>query len=181
VVAAGGVGYTLIGSDASDRSAYSPARLTRLRLVRRSFRRDVVAAVVPAGDGSATPDVVNETPPPDAVIVTGPLADAVWPRVMADPSAIAHAIVSKYDDLLPLNRQEKITAREGFKVPCSPMREGRQRAAFPRQMPEPPSPAERRTILCRRRASEGLRHRYGVLVAAPWRDREHTSSKGPRL
>ncbi|MGA7124289.1 MAG: IS66 family transposase [Polyangiaceae bacterium] len=119
VVAAGGVGYTLIGSDASDRIAYSPARLTRLRLVRRSFRRDVVATVVTAGDGAPTTDVVNDTPPPDAVIVTGPLPDAVWPRVMADPSAIAHAIVSKYDDLLPLNRQEKITAREGFTVPRS--------------------------------------------------------------
>lgn len=119
VVAAGGVGYTLIGSDASDRIAYSPARLTRLRLVRRSFRRDVVAAVVRPGDGAVTTDVGNDTPPPDAVIVTGPLPDAVWPRVMADPSAIAHAIVSKYDDLLPLNRQEKITAREGFTVPRS--------------------------------------------------------------
>jgi hypothetical protein len=33
---------------------------------------------------------------------------------MADPSAIAHAIVSKYDDLLPLHRQEGISRRDGF-------------------------------------------------------------------
>ena len=120
VVAAGGVGYTLIGTETSDRIAYSPARFTRLRLVRRSFRKDVVAALaVPSGDGVATVDVVDETPPPDVEIVTAPIPDAVWPRVMADPSAIAHAIISKYDDLLPLNRQEKITAREGFAVPRS--------------------------------------------------------------
>ena len=120
VVAAGGVGYTLIGSETSDRIAYSPARFTRLRLVRRSFRKDVVAALaVPSGDGVVTADTADETPPPDVEIVTAEIPNAVWPRVMADPSAIAHAIVSKYDDLLPLNRQEKITAREGFAVPRS--------------------------------------------------------------
>lgn len=38
---------------------------------------------------------------------------------MADPSAIAHVIISKYDDLLPLHRQERISARDGFVLPRS--------------------------------------------------------------
>jgi hypothetical protein len=38
---------------------------------------------------------------------------------MADPSAIANVIVSKYDDILPLNRQERISLRHGFHLPRS--------------------------------------------------------------
>jgi hypothetical protein len=38
---------------------------------------------------------------------------------MADTSAVANVIISKYDDSLPLHRQEKITARNGFTVPRS--------------------------------------------------------------
>jgi hypothetical protein len=38
---------------------------------------------------------------------------------MADPSAISNVIVSKYDDVLPLHRQERISARHGFTLPRS--------------------------------------------------------------
>jgi hypothetical protein len=38
---------------------------------------------------------------------------------MADPSAIANVIVSKYDDILPLKRQERISERQGFVLPRS--------------------------------------------------------------
>jgi transposase len=38
---------------------------------------------------------------------------------MADPSAITQIIVSKYDDVLPLNRQERISVRQGFALPRS--------------------------------------------------------------
>jgi transposase len=119
VQAAQGVGYTLVGSETSDRIAYAPAQLIRLRVVRRSFRKDVIASAVGVRDAVVSVEAVDDSPPPDAAIVTAPIPDAVWPRVMADPSAIAHAIVSKYDDLLPLHRQEKITRREGFRVPRS--------------------------------------------------------------
>jgi transposase len=37
---------------------------------------------------------------------------------MADPSAVAHVIISKYDDILPLHRQERISARDGFVLPA---------------------------------------------------------------
>ncbi|MCC6649402.1 MAG: transposase [Polyangiaceae bacterium] len=53
---------------------------------------------------------------PSVEFVTAPIPDAVWPGLLADPSAIAHVIVSKYDDLLPLHRQEGISRREGFTV-----------------------------------------------------------------
>ena len=62
--------------------------------------------------------VTGEEEPPGPVLI-GPIPDGVWPNVMADPSAIAEHIVAKYDDSLPLNRQERITARHGFRVPRS--------------------------------------------------------------
>jgi hypothetical protein len=58
-------------------------------------------------------------PPPRAQILVAPLPESMWPRSMADPSAIAHIIVSKYDDCLPLHRQEQISERHGFQVPRS--------------------------------------------------------------
>jgi hypothetical protein len=122
VTAAGGVGYTLVGAEQSDRIAFSPARYIRLRLVQRTFRNDTIGPGEQiAGQGESPPcaSATEPPPPPDAVLVTAPVPDAVWPRVMADPSAIAHAIVSKYDDLLPLHRQEGISRRDGFTLPRS--------------------------------------------------------------
>jgi hypothetical protein len=52
-------------------------------------------------------------------VLVAPLPESVWPHVMADPSAIAAGIVGKYDDSLPLNRQERISSRQGFPVPRS--------------------------------------------------------------
>ena len=52
-------------------------------------------------------------------VLIAPLPDWVWPRTMADPSAIANVIVSKYDDILPLHRQERISLRYGFHLPRS--------------------------------------------------------------
>jgi hypothetical protein len=52
-------------------------------------------------------------------VLVAPLPGNLWPRTMADPSAIAHIVVSKYDDVLPLHRQERISRRNGFIVPRS--------------------------------------------------------------
>lgn len=120
VLAVGGEGYTLVGAEESDRLAYSPARYTRLRIVRRTYRKDdarpedATTSDAESPDESTTPD--DGAAAPDVLLVTAPIPGAVWPGVLADPSAIAHAIVSKYDDLLPLHRQEGITRREGFAV-----------------------------------------------------------------
>jgi hypothetical protein len=63
--------------------------------------------------------VMAEGGEPCTQIVIAPLPESVWPNVMADPSAIAHVILRKYGDLLPLNRQQSIGEREGFSLPKS--------------------------------------------------------------
>lgn len=107
---AGGRGFVCIGSDAAERIAFKPAQYVRLRIVRRKY--------VPAEQEAATPSQVDEAAEAKAVLIA-PLPDNLWPRTMADPSAIAHIIVSKYDDILPLHRQERISHRNGFVLPRS--------------------------------------------------------------
>jgi hypothetical protein len=58
-------------------------------------------------------------PPGTTTVHIAPLPPSILPNVMADPSAMANVIVSKYDDVLPLHRQERISARHGFILPRS--------------------------------------------------------------
>lgn len=106
VEAAGGEGYERIGQETSERIAFRPAQYFRLRIVRTKW--------VPATASRPSVDGDASTP-----VLTAPLPEGVWPTVMADPSAVAQIIVSKYDDVLPLYRQERISVRLGFALPRS--------------------------------------------------------------
>jgi hypothetical protein len=118
----GGEGWKHIGDEVSERIAYKPGSYIRLRIVRRKWAR--ADTVIASGHGGTTgveaPVAAEETPAPDLpTVVVAPLPDGVWPHGMADPSAIAQVIESKYDDTLPLNRQESISIRQGFALPRS--------------------------------------------------------------
>ena len=129
VAAAGGKGFLRIGEEVSDRLAFRPASYFRLRLVRGKWvtapEPDAVGSSPVVEDGSLSdnsgPDEETtrvETDAPKPVLVA-PLPDGVWPNVMADPSAVAQVILSKYDDVTPLHRQERISVRQGFALPRS--------------------------------------------------------------
>lgn len=107
--AAGGRSFKHIGDDITERIAYKPAQFVRIRLVRRKD--------VPIDDDAAAPTQTDVAPSTSMLIA--PLPDNLWPRTMADPSAVSHVIVSKYDDVLPLHRQERISHRSGFILPRS--------------------------------------------------------------
>lgn len=57
----------------------------------------------------------------DGPVITAPLPPQVIVRGLAEPGLLAHVIVSKYADHLPLNRLVKIFAREGVDVAVSTM------------------------------------------------------------
>jgi transposase len=129
VAASGGKGFLRIGEEVSDRLAFRPASYFRLRLVRGKWvtapEPDAAEASPVVEDGSpsnssspeeATARVEADEPKP---VLVAPLPDSVWPNVMADPSAVAQVIVSKYDDVTPLHRQERISLRQGFALPRS--------------------------------------------------------------
>ena len=114
VEAAGGKGYERIGQEASERLAFRPAQYFRLRLVRGKWAR--VSESEPDAIETSPSDIDADEAKP---VLIAPLPGGVWPTVMADPSAVAQVILSKYDDVLPLYRQERISVRQGFALPRS--------------------------------------------------------------
>ncbi|HTB75602.1 MAG TPA: IS66 family transposase [Polyangiaceae bacterium] len=125
VRAAGGVGYERIGEEISDRLAFRPGSYVRLRIVRPTFvavspKVEVTTTEGPTSTEHLAKPTAKAPPAPRlGSLWCAPLPGCLWPYVMADTSAIAHIIVSKYDDFLPLNRQERISMREGFVLPRS--------------------------------------------------------------
>jgi transposase len=109
VEAAGGVGYRFVGVEVSQRLAWRPGSYVVLEVSLEKYAPTTAPVDVPEDDDAAEPPA----------ILVAPLPESLWPRVMADPSAIAHIIVSKYDDSLPLHRQERISDRDGFRLPRS--------------------------------------------------------------
>jgi transposase len=114
--------FEQIGEETSSRVGFRPASYVRFVLIRTKWvpvvSKDAApeaSAVDVVADDAARPDAPSEA----ATVVIAPLPPSVLPHVMADPSAIANVIVSKYDDVLPLHRQERISARHGFTLPRS--------------------------------------------------------------
>lgn len=89
--------FRQIGQEVSEQLDYEPARYYRRRLVRRTY--------------------VSKTQPDNAP-VTAPLPATLQERCLATPALLAHLLVSKYCDHLPLYRQEQILARRhGINLP----------------------------------------------------------------
>ena len=90
---AGYSALTRIGEEVSETLDYIPAKLRVIEHVRAKY-----AVRSPAG----TPGVVTASMPP-----------APLPKANASASLLAHVLVSKYNDHLPLNRIERVFARHG--------------------------------------------------------------------
>lgn len=100
----GGEALELIGEEVSEHVDYRPSSLVRVRVVRPKYKRPMPAT------GEA------DHPGP---IVIAPLPERPIPRGIAGPGLLAHVLVSKYADHLPLHRQERIFRREGLHLPRS--------------------------------------------------------------
>jgi len=89
--------FRQIGQEVSEQLDFEPARYFRRRVVRRTY--------------------VSKTQPENAP-VTAPLPPTLQERCIATPALLAHVVVSKYCDHLPLYRQEQILARRhGINLP----------------------------------------------------------------
>lgn len=123
----GGEALVKIGEEVSEHVDRRPASLVRVRVVRPKYKRAEVPSAAAPGDetappaaGGAAPDRAEELAPvPLAPIVIAPIPDRPIPRSIAGPGLLAHVLVSKYADHLPLHRQEKIFRREGLHLPRS--------------------------------------------------------------
>jgi len=89
--------FRQIGQEVSEQLDYEPARYFRRRLVRRTYVSKVEPTKAP---------------------MTAPLPPTLQERCIATPALLAHILVSKYCDHLPLYRQEQILARRhGINLP----------------------------------------------------------------
>lgn len=115
--------FVKVGEETSSRVGFRPASYVRLELTLTKWKLIEAQAKVPearAAQPLTAEDADSTTvSQPATTILQAPLPPSLLPRVMADPSAIANVIVSKYDDVLPLHRQERISARHGFSLPRS--------------------------------------------------------------
>jgi transposase len=82
--------WRCIGQEVSEQLDYEPARFLRRRTIRRKY--------------------VSRTEPERAPVIA-PLPECLQERSLAAPGLLAHILVSKYCDHLPLYRQEQIFAR----------------------------------------------------------------------
>lgn len=89
--------WRLIGQEVSEQLDYEPGRFLKRRLVRRKY--------------------VHRSEP-DTVPLIVPLPDCLLERGLAAPGLLAHILVSKYCDHLPLYRLEQIfQQRHGLNLP----------------------------------------------------------------
>ena len=89
--------WRLIGQEVSEQLDYEPGRFLRRRLIRKKYAHRTDA---------------------DRAPVIAPLPEKLQERGLAAPGLLAHVIVSKYCDHLPLYRQEQIyRRRHGVDLP----------------------------------------------------------------
>jgi transposase len=89
--------YRQIGEEVSEQLDFRPAQFLKRRLIRRKYT-----------------SIAHAYAPP----VIAPLPASLQERCLATPDLIAHVLVSKYVDHLPLYRQEQIfSMRHGVEIP----------------------------------------------------------------
>jgi len=96
-----GARMSRIGSESTERLDVVPARVRVIRHIRYKYACKECEGVDNDGGG-----VVRIAPPPSEII----------PQGIATGGLLAHIVVSKYADALPLYRQEKIFARLGVEL-----------------------------------------------------------------
>lgn len=117
---AGGDALVKIGEEVSEHVDRRPASLVRVQVIRNKYKVPGTpgAAEEPATNAIAAPASASKEPPkpkPGSIVIA-PLPDRPIPRGIAGPGLLAHVLVSKYADHLPLHRQERIFRREGLRL-----------------------------------------------------------------
>lgn len=99
----GGEALVRIGEDVTHVIDHRPSSLVRIEIVRPKYKLPAVVAPCAEHDDVAPVATIVIAEPPSLPI----------PKSMAGPGLLAHVIVQKYGDHLPLHRQERIFKRNG--------------------------------------------------------------------
>jgi len=94
-----------IGEEVSEKLDFIPAKIRVIRTIRYKYACKKCEGVESEGP----------------TVKIAPLPPAIIPKGIATPGLLAHIVVSKYADALPLYRQEKIFSRHGIELSRSTM------------------------------------------------------------
>lgn len=111
----GGEALVRIGEEIAEHIDRRPASLVRVRVVRPKYKVPEDAVGPPAALGACSPLATRE-PARSGAIVIAELPERPIVRGIAGPGLLAHVLVQKYGDHLPLHRQERIFRREGLRL-----------------------------------------------------------------
>ncbi len=129
-LAPGGEKLEKIGEEVTQLVERQPASIVRIEVVREKYAAP--AGVEPAPPAPAPVDAPLATIAGAPPLGRAPLARRVFiadvpertiPKAMVEPGFLAHVLVSKHADHIPLHRQAVIYKREGFKVARSTLGE----------------------------------------------------------
>lgn len=109
-MAPGGEKLIKIGEEVTQLIERQPASIVRIEIVREKFRSPDDTPV------ASTPAMLER-------IFIADMPERVIPRAMVEPGFLAHVLVSKFCDHIPLHRQEGIYRREGFRIARSSLGE----------------------------------------------------------
>jgi transposase len=107
-----------IGEDVSEHIDRRPASLVLVRVVRPKYvvkpqivnvTTEMLATALGHGSGENHGSMIVQASMPDRIV----------PKSTAGPGLLAHVVVSKYGDHIPLNRQHEIFKREGYRISTS--------------------------------------------------------------
>jgi transposase len=108
-MAPGGENLVKIGEEVTQLVERTPASFVRIEVVREKF--------------APPTETTTTTSTSTASVFIADMPERTLPKAMVEPGFLAHVLVAKHADHIPLNRQEVIYKREGFKIARSTLGE----------------------------------------------------------
>jgi len=121
-LAPGGENLVKIGEEVTQLIERQPASIVRIEVVREKFAAPADADAAAAASTIAGAPPLGRAPFAGRVFIAE-MPERTIPKAMVEPGFLAHVLVSKFCDHIPLHRQESIFKREGFKIARSTLGE----------------------------------------------------------
>lgn len=120
--------WKMIDQEVTEELDYKPAQFIKRLYIRPKYVRRASVAVAAHPVDDALADIYGRSEP---AVIIGPLPSRLIEKGLPGPGLLAHVVISKYEDHLPLYRQEKIyRERHGVKISRASLAEWVEQVAF---------------------------------------------------
>jgi transposase len=123
--------YRKIGEEVTVELDYLPGRFLQRRFIRPKYVRLQPSARTPSSPADVVSEAIAEICQKENGIIVAPLPPRLMEKGLPGPGLLAYVVISKYEDHLPLFRQEKIyRERYGVKISRQTLAEWMELTAF---------------------------------------------------